>query len=509
MTVLPALDSARAQTAAVTLGAVLLVTAAAAGRLPTTLVLGALAVALLSLVALARPTTAVLVGTAAVACLPVYYGRYVGGTRLGITPVVVVAVVLLPAALRHCRAVRLGPLDTAVLAFVAVRALSFVLNYRGPVGTTASLALLVLLPYAVMRVLLLLPGALERATAGLVVAAVPLSVVAVRERGGEPNPFFTWITPDYQAAEWAKTTERLSGVRVEASFGHPIAFGMYLALVLLLLVALVLTLRSGAAQLCCVLVMPLALLALVMTLSRGPLLMAAVSVPLFLLSQAGRLDPRRLTGLLAIGAVVAVMGSLTSGTLGALRDASSGDDVVADSARFRLELLEIVRDPSQFSVLGQASDSEEGVTQAVFSRTGVVSVDNAYALLYLAGGILVLLAFVGIAVLVWREALARDLPTLQRAWGLAVAVALLNLLTVNLLTNYADLFWIGVAATAAGAQLRRAREPDQGEARGSARAGTPTSTEPAGKLLVTTAPAPTTQSSPSSTPPTSLAPGPR
>lgn len=437
--------------------AVIVVFAATSGFLPAPLLLGATVGALLAHLALARPRAAVAIGLVAIACVPVYYGQYVGGTQLGITPVAVVSALLLPLALRECHRLRLGPLDVAVLVFVGLRALSYALNFEGAFGLTAALLLLVLLPYAVFRVVLLLPGALRAASWALAAAAVPLCVVALRERAGKPNPFFTWVTPEYQADEWAKATSRLSTARVEASFGHPIAFGMFLALAFVLLVALALTTRQTWAKVGCFAAMPLVLVALVMTLSRGPMLMVAVALPVFLLTQASHLDPRRLRAVLLIGLALGIVVLQNSGTLAELREDSSGESTTASSAQFRLEILEIVRDPAQFSVLGQASESDTGVTESVYSRVGVVSVDNAYALLYLASGALVLLAFVGVAVLVWRSAVARGLDALQRAWAVSVAVALLNLLTVNLLTSYADLFWIAVASVAGVAQTTVSR----------------------------------------------------
>lgn len=437
-----------------TFAAAATVFAAASGRLPVELLTAAAVGVVLARLATARPQTALMLGLAVIICVPVYYGRYVGGTQLGITPVVVVSTLLLPLALREAHRLRLGPLDVCVLTFVGLRTLSYVLNFEGAFGLTVSLGLIVLLPYSVFRVLLLLPGALRAASWGVAGAAVPLALVALRERTGTPNPFFTWVTPDYQADEWAKVTSRLSGARVEASFGHPIAFGMYLALVFLLLVALALTAHRGWARAGCFVAMPLVLVALVMTLSRGPILMVLVALPLFMLSQASRLDPRRVRAVLLSSVALGLVIVQNSGTLAQLREDSSGASTTASSARFRLEILEIVRDPAQFSLLGQASDADVGVTQAVYSRVGVVSVDNAYALLYLSSGALVVVAFVAVAILVWRTAAARGLEVLQRAWAVSVAVATLNLLTVNLLTNYADLFWIGVAVVAGTAQSR-------------------------------------------------------
>jgi hypothetical protein len=449
---------AAAAAPALTAVAALVVFAAASGRLPVELLLVATGGIALAGAALARPRAALVVGLVVIACVPVYYGRYVGGTKLGITPVAVVSLLLLPLALRESARFRVRPLDVAVLAFVALRSLSYVLNFEGAVGLTALLLLVVLLPYAVFRVLLLMPGALRLASWALAAAAVPLCLVALQEGAGTPNPFFTWVTPVYQANEWAKVTSRLSEARVEASFGHPIAFGMYLALVVLLLLALALTAGRAWQRAVCFAAMPLALVALVLTLSRGPMLMLVVALPLFLLSQASRLDPRRLRAVLLSGLALGLVVVQSSGTLSALREDSSGTSTTASSAQFRLQILDIVRDPSQFSLLGQASDSGAGVTEAVYSRVGVLSVDNAYALLYLASGALVLLAFLVVAALVWRTAVGRGLDALQRAWAVSIGVALLNLLTVNLLTNYADLFWIGVAAVAATAQSRVSRE---------------------------------------------------
>jgi hypothetical protein len=287
----------------------------------------------------------------------------------------------------------------------------------------------------------------------LVAAATALSIVAVRERAGIPNPFFA-LAGNYQVQQWARPELRFGTVRAEASFGHPIAFGMFLAFVLVLALGLVLHARRSAVRIAVVTAAGLLATALVATLSRGPLIVAVVGMSWYLLATLRRVPPRRVL-VLAGAAAVLVVTTPVLPTIQALQAQSTGDTREARSAAYRLEVLSVALDPQQFSLLGKESKQVQGVQGALMDRTGLKSLDSEFAVVYLASGALALGALVAVAGLLIRTAARPDLDGLDRAWAIGMAACCLNFVTVALLTQESELFWAGVGVVAAPAAGRR------------------------------------------------------
>lgn len=403
--------------------------------------------ALAALAVRRHPRAGVVIGTAFAIATPIYYGRYAIGT-LAITPVITAALLLLPLALSRRHLVRLGALDLAVGVFVLLRVVSLLLNYATGVGAVGGLLLGVALPYVVLR--LLTARADPALLAGVVVAAgAALSVVAIGERTGQGNPFFTWLPATYQP-ELAHPSLRLGVVRAEGSFGDPIGFGMFLALALVLGVCLAVTGRTASRRVACLAADGLILYGLTATQSRGALLVAVVGITGWLVLTR-RLAVLRLGVLVAAVAVVAVTTPALNTVL-ALADSSTGDTRESRSASYRLEILDVVRDPNTYSLLGQRTEDTGGVTLSVSSRVGLKSLDSEFALLYFASGVLGALAFTAIVVLVLRVGAMRGLHPLERAWVVGVGASYLNLLTVALFTQEAGLLWGWTALTASVAQ---------------------------------------------------------
>ncbi len=257
---------------------------------------------------------------------------------------------------------------------VLLRCVSALVNAQGPLGATLNVLLTTALPYAVFR-LLTLDGDVPRRLAVVVVAvAVPLSFVGLYERSGGANPFFTLVRPELEAAQWARPELRASGVRAEASFGHPIAFGMFLALALVLAVALTVTLEGLLLRAALLAACGVILLGLTATLSRGPLLMAGLGIGCWLLLHVFHVDALRVAAAAAVIGIVAVTTPVL-GTLEALQRSSTGDSAEARSAQYRLQVLEVAQDPEQFSLLGLPAEGGS-VTEAVARRTGLKSIDS-------------------------------------------------------------------------------------------------------------------------------------
>lgn len=403
--------------------------------------------ALLALAALARPRIAVLVALAVVVLVPVYYGRYVVGA-VAVTPQAAAALVLLPQATRGVRGFRPVPLDLAVAGFVALRCASYLLNYRSGPGAAIGVLLGVALPYVVFR--LCVQVAWLPAMSRVVVAcATVLSVVAIRERLGFGNPFFTLLTPTYQAQSLARANERLGAVRGEASFGEPISFGMFLGLALGLAVMLAVTALRRSDRVLALVASGVIAYGVTTTQSRGALLVAGLAVLGWLLASASRLDVLRIGSLALLGAVV-VLGTPVVNSVERLVSSSAGDTRESRSAQYRLEVLEVVREPTAFSLLGRATAQTEGegVTRDLQRRVGLKSIDSHYALVYLDTGLLGLLAFLSVTGLALAGALRPGLPPAGRAWAVGLAATLGNLLTVALFTQESDVVWIATAVTA-------------------------------------------------------------
>jgi hypothetical protein len=432
----------------------LVVLGVAAGRLPLgpVVLLAALLGALAAVVAYRYPTRAVLVATAVVTVVPFYDGRYVIGA-VGLSPVGAACLVLAPAAFDARRRVRLGSVDVAVASLVFLRCASAAVNAARPLGAALNVLLSSALPYAVFRCLTVSADMPRRLAGAVVTAAVPLAAIGVAERNGFPNPFFTLVRPELEAAQWARPEVRSGGVRAEASFGSPIAFGMFLALAFLLAVVLALSVHALLPRVLLLAASGLLLLALTATLSRGPLLVAAVALAVWLLMHALRVDTVRV-GVLALVVGAFVVATPVLGTLQNLQRASTGDTAEARSAEYRFQVLDVVRDPAQFSLLGKPAVGGP-VSQAVGSRTGLKSIDSEFAVVHLTYGVLALLAFVAVGLLVVRTAFTRGLGAVDSAWAVGLAVSFVNLLTVALLTQYEELFWGFTAVVAGIAQRRR------------------------------------------------------
>ena len=415
------------------------------------------AAAVLMRLAVARPRAGLVVLLVAGAAVPFYDGRYV--TRgLAVTPVGALCLLLLPAALGRAQQVRIVALDWAVAGYFALRVVSLLVNYgRGP-GAAAGLLLSTALPYVVGRLMVTTTALARTAALATVVVAGGLSVLAVQEHAGHGNPFFSWVTPTYQATQWARPEERLGAIRAEASFGHPIAFGLFLAVALALALGLYLS-STGRARPLLLGLSGLIVVALVATLSRGPIVVAAAAVAVLLVVGATRVDARRVLVLMALLVAVSAATPVLT-TLTDLRQSSATvDSREALSAQYRFKILDVVLDPAQFSLLGQQSepvDAQSGVTAATSSRTALKSIDSEFALVYLSSGLLALLGFVLVCWHVLRAAFLPRLQLVERAWAVGVAAVAVDALTVALLTQQGELWWLAVGIVGGIVQRHRA-----------------------------------------------------
>jgi O-antigen ligase len=416
-----------------------------------------LLVVLAAVAALRRPQLVLGLGFAATALISIYWVPSPAG--IPIAPVIgtVAAVVLLPAVAVAHRGHRWVPIDVAVGAFIALVIVAAYADSGSATSFSAQLVATALLPYLAARMLADAGGRRWIAAATVPVATL-LSVVGIREHDGVANPFFTLIKPKYLGSQWARPEFRLNSVRAEASFGHPIAFGMFLALSISLTLWLARDVQRMWLRVLLIAVAGVQLVALSDTLTRGPWLAIVITVVLALPSAfRGRHWGRTAVGVIALGAIVAL--TPVGSTMSTLWERSSGTTSEANSAHYRVELLSTMTDSANFSWFGtQASDADGGIAGSARQRIGVVSIDDEYTLVYLQSGVLALLAFVGVALCVWWAALRRRLSLGSRVWGLVVVGATVAITTVALFTQYVEIFWMLIGVVAAVDEQRRAKQ---------------------------------------------------
>lgn len=442
-------------------GALLVFAFASSGVLAMTLGIAAVAAAMCAVAATRAPAVALGVGVALVAVVPIYWSPDLPGTQIGVYPVSIVAAVLSLTALRAETRVKLGLLDRLVAMFLVFRVVSLLLNAPNPTGPLLDTVLTIAAPYVVVRVLGQRPDAARGAAVGVVVAGVIAAAVAIRETSGVANPYFERFTSGHQHAFHARADTRFGQLRPEASFGHALALGMFLVFAAVLALALAWTARRLLARSAAVASALLILWALVQTLVRGPLLMLVFAILVLLASEVRRGRWMPILTVVAVAIALASIGAF--GTVAALREASFQDQSVRESGEYRLEIWEVVKDPGNFSWFGrEVVDEERGLTQAIGESVGLKSFDNAYALLYIGFGAAAVLVFTFIGLTVARSALRRDLSLIDRAWVAVVFAAFVNVMTVDLLTQFAHIFWMAIGLIAA-AQHRSAPVADAAE----------------------------------------------
>jgi len=446
---------------ALLVGICLVVFAAAAHRLPAVPLLILLVAALLMLAAARRLLGATAMGVAIIVITPVYYARLAPGVDIGLTPAIIVGLLLLPGALAFRHRLRLLLEDWVFMLFWTCYFPAFVLNYDNQKANFLNLSLNILLPYTLLRLVLLQPRAIVTVSRIIVACGVPLSIIAMRERQGKANPYFTLVQPHFQTV-WARPDLRGTAVRAEASFGHPIALGMFLGFALLLALALAHSSSKTSTRLVYVAAAGSMSVALVDTLSRGPMATVALAFVLWVAAQLPSLTFAHLRRLLIALAAAGLVASVTAGTVAQLREVSRTDRAVINSTQHRLDILAVVTSPQQFSVLGRPVAGADAAAAGVAASVGLISIDDQFAKLFLEGGLLTFAAFLLLALLTWREVFARRRNALERAWAISMGTAFLNLFTVALLTQYTQVFWMGLAGLAVIRQQHRDDRAEQG-----------------------------------------------
>lgn len=420
-------------------------------------------VAALAYFARIHTSWALLAATIAIAIVPVYWAREIG-FGIATTPTLFVGIILAPVAIGSVRRWRVVPLDIIFGCLAATFVASGFLNFAIGRGIAVGVLTGMVLPFATFRILTV-PGAHRHVVAcGIAAAGSVLAIVAMRERMGIPNPFFTLIEPGHQLM-WARPQYRFGEVRAEGSFGHAIPFGLFLSLATILALSLAVRVRSSLGQLILVAAAIVTAIGLIFTLSRGPIAVLLFSLAAWTIFGGRSIGWAKALRAITVGAFVLLV-SPAGSLLADLQSSASGSGEAATSARFRLDLFELVSDPRQFSLVGRAVDpSATGVSAAVSRRVGFESLDNEFVRVYVIHGLLGLAALIGVVISTGQVALRRGLDILDRAWAMSTLGVALGLGAVALLTQQATFFWIGIAVTASVDQAAR-ESPRKSELRG-------------------------------------------
>jgi hypothetical protein len=378
----------------------------------------------------ARPRLALAVGLAAMA-LPYTWGPNV--PKLGYGIGILVGLVFLVGYLASPISFRPGALDFAVLAFAVTPAA--IAAFQGqPFHVTQWIAPEIVLPYFGFRLLFDVTDARRVFPQAVIAIGVVVSLIGIWEGLTGHNPIVAAGTATYSSnghyvTDWNVPLYRDGHLRALSTFGHPIAFGMFLLIPLAFALA-----RRGPWNLAAAGVI---LTAEALTYSRGPWLGALVVVLLLAGPVRARI-PVIAAALLAAAIFVGPIHRI-------LLESGNASTEAGHNTFYRLGLL--TQAFSHISLLGHPfTDLQSAIPNypdvtsllaGTIIQTGVVGAAE-----------LALIASLALVALIHaRRGADRD----YLAATAALAAQFAGLLAVTLITNYQFFFWALVAYVATGA----------------------------------------------------------
>jgi len=412
--------------AVLTLGPLLAYSIATSGSFPLPLVM--LGILVLPFAALQYPHAAMAIGVLVMA-LPYTWSPHV--PKIGGAFGVLVGLALAFSAVIVLRNFRPTAVDWLVAIYAVTPTPIALLNGQG-FHLVTLLAPATTFPYFGFRWFFHATGARRTFPTAVIWAGIITSVLGVIETVGGRNPILpaqTFNAPGTPQV-WDVPLHRNGILRAESTFGHPIAFGMFLLIPLAFAAS-----RPGTRYL---LATGVILAGELVTLSRGPWLGAA-AVMLVL----SRWNRRRITVAVALAAVaVFVIPPLhalilqTGGT-----SSESGQ-----TAHYRLGLI-----TGAFHHLTFFGHEGSDITLLI---PGFADVTSWLAVVILNRGVIGLVELIAFVLLVVRLVLLarRDGGRDYLAAGAAMIGQLVGLLTVTLITSYEFFFWASLAYLVATAQ---------------------------------------------------------
>jgi hypothetical protein len=288
-------------------------------------------------------------------------------------------------------------------------------------------------------------------------AAAIVTPFAVFEALGASNPFHALNFNGTEFAVWQKELSRFGQSRAVASFGHPIAFSMFMAISALLSIAMAIRSKESRARHAWYGAAAVAIGVQALALSRtGWLMLAAGVIMIAALSVRGTVR-RRLTTLIGIAVgVVVVTAIVMPKKLAVLPGFEQQSEAsFSGSGQYRQALLHRALEPGVLHLWGNPINR---VTPFVGGSTGT---DNAYIILADAWGLIPTAALILVAA-VMLVPLARGYARDDEGLTVLPIVALTSLVAlffVAFITQQQSMIWLLVGSAAAANERIGPRRP--------------------------------------------------
>ena len=433
----------------------------------------ALVIALIGVgVAIARPALAYGGLIAGLALIPTYASPSVGPILMNPAAAgcwVVAIALMWRNAVTEGVLFRPNYVDAAFWLFVGLMTVSLSFSAQEDLTDLVHVMFLWAGPYLAARMLLPRVASPVKVTA-MAFGAVTLLLapIAVSESLGGSNPFFNLDFNSGEFTLWASQIDRFGSIRAVTSFGHPIAFSMFLAVSALLSIAMGIASAEVKHRLGWYTLALVAIGTMSLALSRtgwvmlglGVVLLAAVTV-------RGAVRKRLLTLFAIVIGVILVTAAVMPHELEVLPGFGHGQEAsFQTSGLYREKLLERALEPG---VLGLWGNPTNQVTPAVDFGTAT---DNAYILLADGWGLIPTFALFGIGisllvVIIASYGMTGELIAILPILGLTCMVAIFF---VAFITQQQVMIWFLIGAGGAAAELvadaRRRRREDQRRSRG-------------------------------------------
>ncbi len=346
---------------------------------------------------------------------------------------------------------RVNYVDLAVAAFVGLMTISLSFSLRTEINDLVRLMFLWAGPYLAVRTLLAqVESPVELVAKTFAGITLILAPIAVSEALGGSNPFFNLDFNSGEFSIWASQIDRFGAIRAVTSFGHPIAFSMFLAATALLAVAMGIASTRTRSRLAWYAVSAVAVGTMSFALSRtGWLMVATGVVMLALVTVRGPARTRLLTLFGIIVAVVVITSLVMPNELSVLPGVGhTSESTYRTSGLYREALLDRALEPGVLHLWGNAHNA---VTPYVNFGTAT---DNAYIILADTWGLIPTFALFAVA--------ATMLVAVARAYGLpGEPIAILPIIGftcmvaiffVAFITQQQLMIWMMIGAAGCGAE---------------------------------------------------------
>lgn len=422
-----------------------------AARSIALLALVALVIAVLGIViAFRSPATAFLGLVLVIALIPTYAGPAIGPLLFvpGAAGAWVVAGALAwRNALRDGRILRANAVDFAAGAFALLMAVSIAFSAQVDLHEYAHVMFLWAGPYLAARLLL----AEVRRPAHLVavsfaLATVILTPIAVAEYLGASNPFHVLDFNGTEFAVWANQLSRFGQTRATTSFGHPIAFSMFVATSGVLSLAMGVHSEQRSRRYAWYALAALAIGIQALALSRTGWLILAIGVVMIAAVTVTGTMRRRLATLASItaGVVVTVWLVMPKELTIIPGIAESSEARFTASGRYREALLERALQPGVLHLWGNP------VSKVTPFVSGGTATDNTYIILADTWGLIPMAALMLIAFAMFvpiARSYTQDSEGLE-ILPIAAFASLAALFFVDFITQQQLIVWLLIGAGA-------------------------------------------------------------